>query len=611
MPEFRGVEGAGVSGEAGGGTRRRLRWRRLTGWALAVVGGFLALAVGPIWAVTAFESAVPLRTRNRLTVVFLEGLGMAYVAALALGVACVVVGGVRLAWGKSGGGRSRAGARRLALGLSLLAGSGMAEFVAWRWLAWVHRLPEFPTQFQAERREPTEFDEPRRPGELYLVVVGESSAEGQPYQPWLSVGQIVGRALEEVFPDRSVKVDVWASGGIMLEQALLRLWELERPPDAILVYAGHNEFQGRFGWSRNVRHYPEDGLVVQPTAPSRWLGRFTPLGRLIDESAEKFRTSVPPPPHATRALVDRPAFTPEEYAVIVADFARRLDVAAGYANRIGAVPILVVPAGNEADFPPIRSYLPAGTPESDREAFAAEFRRARGLEESDPAGAEAAYRALIDAQPGFAESHYRLGRLLAATGRREEAAGHFARARDLDGMPMRCPGDLQEAYRRVAARRDAVLVDGPKVIAARLPGGLLTSDGFHDAQHPSLVSYVALAQEVLDRLAERRAFGWPEGRGAPRLDPAVCGEWSALDAGRWEMVCHLSASFFERIAYIHHDPDALLARARPYREAAAELEAGRPLERVAIPGVEPALLAEISRRVGAAAGPTPSASGSR
>ena len=114
-------------------------------------------------------------------------------------------------------------------------------------------------------------------------------------------------------------------------------------------------------------------------------------------------------------------YTAAEYAERLHDFRVRLEAMTAYCERVGALVVLVIPPGNDADFEPNRSFLPPETTRADREAFAREFEAARRLEAADPDGAVAAYRALLDRQPGFAETHYRLARLLEAAGRREEA----------------------------------------------------------------------------------------------------------------------------------------------------------------------------------------------
>jgi tetratricopeptide (TPR) repeat protein len=53
------------------------------------------------------------------------------------------------------------------------------------------------------------------------------------------------------------------------------------------------------------------------------------------------------------------------------------------------------------------------------------------IEAADPAGAEAAYRKAIELEPGFAEAHLNLGRLVHAGGAVREALGHYRAALDI------------------------------------------------------------------------------------------------------------------------------------------------------------------------------------
>ena len=41
---------------------------------------------------------------------------------------------------------------------------------------------------------------------------------------------------------------------------------------------------------------------------------------------------------------------------------RRLEAMVSYAERVGAVPVLIVPAANDAGYAPNRSFLAASTP---------------------------------------------------------------------------------------------------------------------------------------------------------------------------------------------------------------------------------------------------------
>ena len=57
--------------------------------------------------------------------------------------------------------------------------------------------------------------------------------------------------------------------------------------------------------------------------------------------------------------VDVPVYTSAEYERLLDDFRRRLEAIVAYAERIGALPVLIVPPANDADFEPSRSFLDA------------------------------------------------------------------------------------------------------------------------------------------------------------------------------------------------------------------------------------------------------------
>ena len=213
-----------------------------------------------------------------------------------------------------------------------------------------------------------------------------------------------------------------------------------------------------------------------------------------------------------RRLIDAPSHTAREHAELLADFRNRLEQIVSYCRQIGALPILVPPPGNDAGFEPNRSILPPETPRAEREAFALAFQEARAREKTDPAGSIAAYRLLIERQPGFAESHFRLARLLEARGDDEEAYRRYIAARDLDGHPFRCLTSFQDVYRELASRYEAILVDGQAVFHARHPHGMLDDYLFNDGFHPSLEGHVALAEAILKALQAQGGFRLARGR---------------------------------------------------------------------------------------------------
>ncbi len=550
------------------------RWRRAVGLLVLAVG--LALGIGgalilPQWLMAAF----PRRVVRQLAADFLNGLLVAYLAGLAVAVPGLVVLAGSLRRARRRGIRAPRRARALAACGSFLVGAAILEGLAAARLARVRRVELPAPRFAAEAGPGS--------GEIYLVVIGESTAMGLPYHPWLSIGQVVAWQLERAIPGRRVVVETRAGGGFNLVEGLQGLEGLKRRPDAILLYSGHNEFQGFYRLSREVAYYAD-----QFSARDRWarrVRRASPLAELILATLEKQLIDSPPPPSDIRRLVDGPACTPEERAEILASFRARLGGFAAYCERAGTLPIVFVPAGNDAGFDPSRSVLDPSATAADRSAFGRDFGRARSLERSDPKASEAAYRALLAGQPGFAEAHFRLARLLERSGDHAGANRHYVEARDRDALPLRCPSDFQAAVRDAMAGHDALVIDAPEVLRPLAEHGILDGRLFSDAHHPNLIGYSAMAGEVLRRLQARGAFGWPADRAAPTVDPAEVADHFGLDRARWSEVCRRSEDWYGSVAPIRFDPADRLARKAAYAEATRQIRAGTPPDRAGVPGL--------------------------
>ena len=532
---------------------------------LALIGSVVVLVPDWMWT-------LPLDQRRRIIETFLRGVLVVYFLGLVAGsVGTPLLGWLAFRSWRRGQFRPWLGKTALACWGTLVALIG-AEAGAAFWNAWVHRTPTLPTR----------FPEPTPAGQVRLAVLGESSAAGELYQPWLSVGKILAWQLQEAIPGTTYVAEVLAEPGVTLERMHQKLEGLRQRPDAVIVYCGHNEFQARFDWARRV------GVSEVPS--SRLLralyevSQRSPLCRLIYEQTTRARLDAPPmaTPHD---LIDSPICTPTETRGILEDFHNRLEAIVSYVEQIGAIPILVVPPGNEAGFEPNRSSLPGDTPAAESEGVRQMFKQASALEVTEPDRSLALYRDLVRSHPGLAEAHFRLGRLLQRFGSDAEARGCYERARDMDGFPQRCTTSLQKAYRQVASRHGCILIDGPAELRALNPHGLLDDTLFHDAQHPALRGHMALAEALLRELAQTERLGWPEGRAAPRLDPAACAAHFGIGQAQWAKVCERAAWFAGATASNRFDPTERLAKQRRYEEAARELNQGTEPEATGIPGL--------------------------
>lgn len=536
----------------------------------------------------------------RVALALILTMEAAYFAAAAYMVVGIPVLAVLVVRGRVG--KRRAGARVLLASLSLAIGLLAAEAAATAWLRHAGRATVVPVggigrKMQIDRAQmwppvsledvklPTRFEDPPSDTDIDIVVVGESSAEGVPFNDWLSIGRLLEWKLNEAMPGRRVNVQILAISGSILEHQHRRLADLKRRPDLLIVYCGHNEFSSRLNGARDLPYYVDDW------EPSGWqmvcerVESVSPLCELIRRTKEKCLLEIPPSRSGDRDLVDRPAYTAAESTLLLADFRRRLEAIAAWGERIGATMVLIPPPGNDAGYEPNRSFLPASMTRDRRESFRRAFLAARDLEQADAPAAIASYRALIDREPGFAEAHYRLGVLLDAAGEAEESYHQFVAARNSDGYPMRCLVAFQDAYREVAARHGAILVDAQAEFHAVGNRGRLDDEMFQDAMHPSLRGEIALAQAVLRELQVRHAFGWPEGGRAPTIDPKACTEHFRIGPEGWKKVCLWGVHFGNYCEWLRYDPTPRRERRLIYAKAYDRLVAGEPVEAMHLPNL--------------------------
>src|SRR5262245_33743961 len=206
---------------------RRVRWRWVA-WRIGpVVIGLLAVAA---WnALVPWVPLFPRALGRHLTEWFLRGLLVGYAAMLVAAVSGTVGLGWYVLRGLRRGVRRHLAARLWLLATGCVIALAGVELVAVLWLGWLHRLPVLPTRFEADGRADG----------VSIVTIGESSARGFPYHPWLSVGQIVAWQLEDALPGRRVDADVRAEVGKDLEMMHQGLAKLTRRPDVLIVYCGH------------------------------------------------------------------------------------------------------------------------------------------------------------------------------------------------------------------------------------------------------------------------------------------------------------------------------------------------------------------------------------
>ncbi len=348
-----------------------------------------------------------------------------------------------------------------------------------------------------------------------VIVQGGSSAAGYPYYRGASFPQVLQRLLKTAYPERTIEVVNTAMAAVNSYTLLDFADEIvAQKPDAVLVYAGHNEYYGALGAASSESFGKSPGLV---RAYLR-LRRFRTVQLVRATLARVQRAAAPEAPAAgdgqpsstlMAAMVGEQSVPlgSETYERGLRQFEDNLGrLLARY--QAAGIPVYVgTLASNEADKRPFVVAHAASDPETP-EARARKVEAAVGqVRAGQGAAGIAALRALAQSDTLAADAPWALGRALLAAGDTVQAKTALRRARDLDALRFRAPSAFNDVIRRVAAAHGATVVETEAAFDAASPGGIVGHGLMLEHLHPNLDGYALMADTFLDALVAAKAAG--------------------------------------------------------------------------------------------------------
>lgn len=314
--------------------------------------------------------------------------------------------------------------------------------------------------FRGDRFIPTPAADPflkEKPANgLRIFVLGGSTAAGFPYERNLRFSRILETALQRQYPDRTVEVVNLAMSAIN-SYALLDFMDevLAQKPDAILLYAGHNEYYGALGVASRESLGRRREWVLAALKLQR-LRLFMAMRNLT----ARLRPLPPSSPTATlmeRVVAEQQIPLDEAlYRAGIDQFEKNLRAILQKAK----VPVILGElVCNLKDQPPFIS-LP---------------------DES----AEAVYR---QAQQAAAQHDYQSAKTL------------YLRAKELDALRFRAPEAVNDVIRRLAAEFRQPLAPMVSRFEDASPNGLIGDRLMIDHLHPNIDGYFLMAQVFADAM---------------------------------------------------------------------------------------------------------------
>ena len=339
----------------------------------------------------------------------------------------------------------------------------------------------------AQRYFPKQGYYPRPRRELFLknkpengyriFVLGGSTAASWPYPANVMFSRILAQRLADTFPERRIEVVNVAISAVNSFTLLDFVDEvLDHQPDAILIYAGHNEFYGALGAASSrsvgqqrwlVRLYLKllrfKTVQLLRDGINEFVWRF--LGGARDERPTLMGTMV------GEARIELGG---ETFNRAQANFAANLREILARGREAGVAMMLSEVVSNLRDQPPFVSTR--------------------------------------DASGRWADDYYAEAQTLEAEGKFEQARRAYIQARELDGLRFRAPEAFNDLINQVGTEAGVAVVPMRGYFERAARHGIIGADLMLEHLHPNVEGTFLLAEAFYDTMRKEGfiAGQWPD-----------------------------------------------------------------------------------------------------
>ena len=316
------------------------------------------------------------------------------------------------------------------------------------------------------------FAREKPPRSLRIFVMGESAAAGFPYPRNVEFSRLIADVLRDALPGDSVEVINLAIAATN-SFALLDMADevAAQHPDAVLIYAGHNEYYGALGAASRVS-VPGGVTAVRLYMRLIRLRLVLALRNAMARVRSRKKSSGDLEAASLMEILARDrqiSLGSSRYEAGVHQFESNLEAICRLFERKG-VPIFVGSlTSNLRDQPP--------------------------------------FAATANAASGSANGAFEAGRGAFAAGDTALADSLFARARDLDVVRFRAPTEFNRVIKRVTVRTGAKYVPVAEAFAAASPGGAPGSNIFLEHVHPTRAGQALIGRVFFEALLASGVLG--------------------------------------------------------------------------------------------------------
>jgi tetratricopeptide (TPR) repeat protein len=350
------------------------------------------------------------------------------------------------------------------------------------------------------------FCKVKTPGTRRIFVLGESTTIGYPYFHNGSFHRWLQYRLAYTFPDQHFEIINIALTAVNSYTALGFAREVvDYQPDAVLIYTGHNEYYGAMGVG-STEQLGGNPTLVNALLRSRSL-------KIVQLAADLYRKALAmgatgksenDGTRMQRMVAEQQIpYQSELYERGVEQFRANmgamLDLFAGH-----NVPVFISNlVSNERDLKPFVSFPVDSTRYP---GFLPNYHT--GLHLLEKGDSVQAYRYFKKAEQSYnahAVCNYYLGQLEERRGNGKAASVYFAKARDLDGLRFRAPGEFNTIIGQlVGSHSNTHLVDTKRAFESESWDGIIGKELILEHVHPDLKGYALMSDAFYEALKKAK-----------------------------------------------------------------------------------------------------------
>ena len=333
---------------------------------------------------------------------------------------------------------------------------------------------------------------------IRIFVQGGSTAAGYPYGLGASLAGMLDHRLKRSLPNHHVEVVNTALSAVN-SFTLLDLADeiIEQQPDAILIYAGHNEYLGILGVGSSFTL----GSSFWVTRSMLWLKDLR-LYQLLQNTIFALSTSATETSanqnQNKRTVMSQVAkhkaidFQSDLFNAGVKQFENNLAALLNKYRDAGIPVFIATLASNYRDHSPFNSAaIPAEIATSLSQALSSE---------------KLAQLSSSSLSVQSADLHFEIGQRFLQAGNAQLAAKHYELAKEYDLLRFRAPEAMNQVIREASSSKHVYLVDVKERMQQRSEAGIIGKNLMLEHLHPNVEGYFLLADTFYQAIKNSAVF---------------------------------------------------------------------------------------------------------